>query len=442
MKLIIKDFGRAFLLGMVIFLIIKIVSFAYGNELVFDKNLVTNFFINQLYSIVLYFVNANYIRFLFKKFGKKINSFSIVWRFVLGTLLITLVSVFILNSVILMLKYDVSFTVSLTMQDIANYLAPLIITIIISVLFVAFFFYKTNQETKVKEQKVIAGRATAQFDALKNQLDPHFLFNSLNVLTSLIEEDPQSAQKFTTSLSKVYRYVLEQKNKELVTVEEEIRFAQTYISLLRMRFEDSIVFKVSDALLQSDAKVVPLSLQLLLENAVKHNQVTPSKPLEISISEENNYLVITNNLQPKSVLKHSSGVGLTNIQQRYYLLTSRPVEIAKDNRFFIVKIPMLTKQIATMTTQESYIQDKRYSRAKERVNAIKGFYGNLIAYVIIIPFLGWLNYRTTSFPWVIFPAMGWGFGLLIHAMEAFGFNPLWGKRWEERKIREFMEKDI
>ena len=273
-----------------------------------------------------------------------------------------------------------------------DFLGPMLIALVVSLIFTAFFFYKNKQESKVKEQKVIAGRATAQFDALKNQLDPHFLFNSLNVLTSLIEENPRGAQKFTTSLSKVYRYVLEQKSKELVTVEEEINFANTYISLLRTRFEDSIVFNISETLINKEAKVVPLSLQLLLENAVKHNQVNPKNPLEITITEEHNYLIISNNLQPKSVLKSSVGVGLSNIKQRYHLLTTRDVVIEKNATHFKVKIPMLTKQIATsMTKQEIYIQDKRYKRAKERVNAIKGFYcfTNIFNFIIFQKWIYW-----------------------------------------------------
>src|SRR5690606_1081073 len=157
------------------------------------------------------------------------------------------------------------------------------ITLIIVTIFHLAYFYNKRQQNKIKEQKFIAGTASAKFDALKNQLDPHFLFNSLNVLTSLIEENPENAQKFTTSLSKVYRYVLEQKDKELVLVDEELEFAKTYMSLLKMRFEDSIIFEMPEKASNPESKVVPLSLQLLLENAVKHNMVTTSKPLRIKI---------------------------------------------------------------------------------------------------------------------------------------------------------------
>ncbi|NNC69654.1 MAG: histidine kinase [Flavobacteriaceae bacterium] len=297
-----------------------------------------------------------------------------------------------------------------------------------------------GKETKI--QKVIAGTASAQFDALKNQLDPHFLFNSLNVLTSLIDEDPNNAQKFTTSLSKVYRYVLEQKNKDLVTVEDELNFARTYMSLLKNRFEDSIIFEIPDNVSNPDAKVVPLSLQLLLENAVKHNTVAANKPLHIKIYETENSLVVENNLQPKQVVKKSSGVGLANIVQRYALLTKREMTIEETSKKFRVSIPMLTKQVSTaLEIQQDYIEDKRYFRAKERVKKVKEFYGNLTSYLIVIPVLAYINYQTTDFPWVIFPALGWGFGVLAHYLEATDRTPFLGRNWEERKINELMQED-
>ena len=297
-----------------------------------------------------------------------------------------------------------------------------------------------GQETKI--QKVIAGSASAQFDALKNQLDPHFLFNSLNVLTSLIDEDPDNAQRFTTSLSKVYRYVLEQKNKELVTVEDELNFARTYMSLLKMRFEDSIIFEIPEKVSNPEAKVVPLSLQLLLENAVKHNTVAANKPLHIKIYERENNLVVENNIQPKQVVKKSSGVGLANISQRYGLLTKREMVIEETSKTFSVAVPMLTKQVSTsIEIQQDYIEDKRYYRAKERLKKVKEFYGNLTSYVIVIPILAFINYRTTDFPWVIFPALGWGFGVLAHWLEATGRTPFMGRNWEDKKIREIMEKE-
>jgi hypothetical protein len=359
----------------------------------------------------------------------------------MGNIAVSLLGIFLARSIILTGFNGVGFLEFLKEESAAYYVNSLMIALCVSAIFFGLYFYKYRQETRVKQQKIIAGAASAQFDALKNQLDPHFLFNSLNVLTSLIEEDPQQAQRFTTGLSKVYRYVLEQKNKEVVPVDEEFAFARTYVRLLKMRFEDSIVFDIPEQSANPEGKIVPLSLQLLLENAVKHNVVTQESPLHIKVEERGGFIVVTNTLQPKQVVKKSSGVGLQNIRNRYSLLTRRQVAIKMADGTFEVAIPILTRQVTRQVTQEAFVEDKRYQKAKEKVEAIKGFYGNLGAYLLVIPFLAWLNWKSTSFPWALFPAVGWGFGLVMHGLEAYGYNPLWGKRWEARKIQELMERD-
>ena len=394
-----------------------------------------------LFSFVLTLVNAYYYDGVSIRYDWATQPKARLWVGALGSVILSIIAFGLVRMFLSMVLYGNSFSSFLENEESFSYVFAIIITVLISLFLHAFHFYKALQENKVKEQKIIAGTASAKFDALKNQLDPHFLFNSLNVLTSLIEEDPDQAQKFTTSLSKVYRYVLEQKNKDLVSVDEELQFAKTYVKLLKMRFEDSIILDIPEKASDPEAKIVPLSLQLLLENAVKHNIVNSAKPLHIRIYEENGHLKVTNNLQEKQVVKKSSGVGLQNIQQRYELLSTRKMKIQKTATDFTVQLPMLTQKISVVETQEDFIEDKRYQKAKERVENIKGFYGNLIAYCIIIPCLAFLNYKTTSFPWIIFPVVGWGFGLLTHGMEAFGYHPIWGKRWEERKLRELMERD-
>ena len=299
------------------------------------------------------------------------------------------------------------------------------------------YLYKWYQENKLKEQKVIAGNASAKFESLKNQIDPHFLFNSLNVLSSLIEENPDNAQRFTTSLSKIYRYVLEQKDKELVLVEEELAFAKTYMNLLKMRFENSISYELPSEYDNSEARVVPLSLQLLLENTIKHNSASEQKPLHIKIYVENNYLVIQNNLQKKEVLQERKGVGLQNIVARYALISERKVLIDENESDFKVFIPILTKQISFMETKNELTENMSYIKAKERVEKLKGFYGNLISYCCVIPILILINLNTSSFQWFWFPMLGWGLGLSFHAFETFGY----GKSWEEKKIQEILNKD-
>lgn len=295
---------------------------------------------------------------------------------------------------------------------------------------------KRSSKKEVVEQKLIAKSANAQFESLKNQLDPHFLFNSLNVLSSLIDENPSQAQKFTASMSKIYRYVLEQKDKELVTIEDEIEFAKTYCGLLKTRFEDSVnfIFDVKEDDLRRF--VVPLSLQLLLENCIKHNLATSSKPLLIRIFTEGDTLCIENNLQIREQIKESAGIGLANIVQRYSLLTKKNVFIERSEDHFKVKLPILSEKPNTASI-DTKSQDKAYERAKKRVKEIKGFYGNLISYCTVIPFLIFVNlYIQNHYYWFWWPLLGWGVGVASHAFQVFGI----GTSWQEKKIQEIMDK--
>ena len=298
--------------------------------------------------------------------------------------------------------------------------------------------WKNSTKKEVVEQKLIAKSANAQFESLKNQLDPHFLFNSLNVLDSLIEENPIQAQRFTNSMSKIYRYVLEQKDKELVSVEEEIDFAKTYCELLKTRFEDAVTFDFNISEEDKKGFVVPLSLQLLLENSIKHNFATSSKPLNIKIFTEKGNLIIENNLQTRELPNTSTGVGLANIVSRYNLLTERNVFVEKSEAFFRVKLPILTEKLNPMNPYTPSQEQLAYEKAAKRVEELKGFYGNLISYCIFIPFLIFINFQTSpKYHWFWWPMLGWGIGVISHGIKTFGI----GTDWEERQIRKYMEKE-
>ena len=433
-----KNIIIIFIIGCVIFVMANLVSggfsFKNGNELLIG------FMFNQLYSFVLGYSNMCFFDYMEGRSWKKKDIVKRIILGVLGSTIITLMGLFVLRGLIATLIEGVTLTDFIANEKLKYYQFGLWIILTIVIVFHFIYFYNKYQQNKIKEQKVIAGTASAKFDALKNQLDPHFLFNSLNVLTSLIEENPDNAQRFTTSLSKVYRYVLEQKSKELVTVDEELQFAKTYMSLLKMRFEDSIVFSMSEKASNPESKVVPLSLQLLLENAVKHNIVTANSPLHIKIYEDKGNLVVENNLQSKQIVKKSSGVGLSNIMQRYDLLTSKKVYINKEANRFAVAIPMLTKQISVMRPQS--IIDDSYVRARNHVEELKGFYYSLISYCLVIPFLIFINYKTSwDFQWFWFPMFGWGLGLAIQGFRVFVNDKAFGRRWEERKINEFMQDE-
>ncbi|MCP2027717.1 sensor histidine kinase YesM [Flavobacterium sp. HSC-32F16] len=431
---------KAFLIGGVVFLFSFLIRFASFGTTVFTKDLYIYFLYCMLYSVVLYVVNASLFVYLDKVF-EGANRFSARRIFIgfISSFFISLFVIFVLRiftQVVIERRPLLSF---LANEDPANYIESSVITFIVLLIFHALHFYKLYQENKVIQQKIIAGTANAKFESLKNQIDPHFLFNSLNVLSSLIEENPDNAQRFTTSLSKIYRYVLEQKDKELVSVEDELSFAKTYMNLLKMRFENSLFYELPAGNINPDAKVVPLSLQLLLENTVKHNVVSEQKPLHIRIFIDKDYLVIQNDLQKKEVLQDRQGVGLQNIVNRYGIITDRKVLIEQDEKNFSVKIPILTKQITVMDISTEYNDEaKAYYRAKKRVEELKGFYGNVISYLCVIPFLVFINLKfSPGFQWFWFSALGWGFGVAMHAFKVFGYS----SDWEERKIREILEKE-
>ena len=431
-----KNILITFGIGCIVFVIGNAIFSGFEFE---DSNeLLINFTFYQLYAFVLGYSTMYFFNYLEKYPWKEKEAVKRIVIGIIGSIALTLVGLFFLRMATALFYNKQSFETFMANESYRDYTFGLWITLSIVITFHAVYFFKKNQEKKVKESQIVAQTQTAKFDALKNQLDPHFLFNSLNVLTSLIEENPDKAQDFTTSLSKVYRYVLEQKNKDLVSVDEELKFAKTYMSLLKMRFEDSIVFDIPEQASNPESKVVPLSLQLLLENAVKHNMVTEKNPLHIKIYEKDGLLIVENNLQIKQIVKKSSGVGLSNIMQRYQLLTKRKVIINQQADSFAVAIPMLTKQITIMETKSEHNREDAYYRAKKQVEEIKGFYGNLLSYCIVIPFIIFINYQTSwGFQWFWFPMLGWGMGLLFHAFAVFGY----GKSWEQRKIQEIMEKE-
>lgn len=433
----IKELPRAILIGLCIFSVILIIRLLNGEGVAFDSNLKMTFLYTFLYTFSLHLANTYLFIFLDKLFIKD--------RFSKNRIIVGFISSFILSVfVIFLLRIFINVVIEnntldnfLARETAGDYIVASVFTFIILLIIHIVYLYKWYQENKIKEQKIIAGTASAQFESLKNQIDPHFLFNSLNVLSSLIEENPENAQRFTTSLSKIYRYVLEQKDKELVSVSEELAFAKTYMNLLKMRFENSITFELPEGFDNPETKVVPLSLQLLLENTIKHNVVSERKPLHIKIYIENNYLIVENNLQKKEVLQDRRGVGLQNIVNRYGLISERKMLIEESATFFKVKIPILTKQIAFMETQNIYNENMAFMRAKDRVEKLKGFYGNLISYCCVIPVLIFINLKTGGFQWFWFPMFGWGMGVIFHAFETFGY----GKSWEEKKIQEILNKD-
>lgn len=207
-------------------------------------------------------------------------------------------------------------------------------------------FFEEWKRSEIKTERLQKQNLESHLATLKNQLSPHFLFNSLNVLSTLIHQDPKLAEKFINRLSLVYRYLLDNKDKEVINLDTELDFIKSYVFLLKIRFGENlnITINVND---QVDAMVPPMAVQMLLENAIKHNIIAEKKPLDIQVLvTDDNYLAVSNNLQIRSDKSRSTNVGLGNIRRRYEFLTNKEVEITQTQDEFIVKIPLLkfTKQ--------------------------------------------------------------------------------------------------
>ena len=212
------------------------------------------------------------------------------------------------------------------------------VTFIISFALKIVEFIKEKQEIVLQEERLKTEIIKLEYEALKNQVNPHFLFNSLNALTSLVAENDE-AVKFIKKLADVYRYVLEQKDKEVVSLERELEFVEAYAYLHKIRFGNNftINLKINDL----NKKVVPLSVQMLVENAIKHNIVSEDEPLKIDIYQSDDYLMVENNLQLKSLVKDSNKIGLENIRARYAYLTDKEFVVSNTKISFLVKVPLL-----------------------------------------------------------------------------------------------------
>ncbi|UII30268.1 sensor histidine kinase [Fulvivirga ulvae] len=217
----------------------------------------------------------------------------------------------------------------------------IVFTMLISLVLYSVSFLKSWRELAVESERMKKEVISSKYESLKNQVNPHFLFNSLNALTNLVYEDQDQAAKFIKKLSDVYRYVLESRDKDLVQLEMELKFAESYLFLQKIRYGDSLM--VAEQTMKAQGfKIPPLSIQMLLENAIKHNIISDDEPLQIELSQDDGYFFVINNLQKKNIIKSdSSEMGLANIKARYSFFTEKPVIIDDSNHKFTVGLPLL-----------------------------------------------------------------------------------------------------
>jgi LytS/YehU family sensor histidine kinase len=203
-------------------------------------------------------------------------------------------------------------------------------------------YFMQQLKLSVEEKELLKRESLmAQLNALKTQVNPHFLFNNLNTLCSIIPENPDQAVAFVQQLSKVYRHILEVKDEKSIPLKDEMAVLEAYAFLLKTRFGDNLEIDMQVDPKQMEDLIVPLSLQLLMENAIKHNIVSQDRPLKIIVKIIDGSLVVSNNLQKKNQIIESTGIGLTNIRNRYKLLTDKLILVTETLNDFTVSIPLI-----------------------------------------------------------------------------------------------------
>lgn len=221
-------------------------------------------------------------------------------------------------------------------------LSNLIPTIFIISIYEGAYFFEQWKKNFQRSESLASENIRSQFEVLKSQVDPHFLFNSLNTLAALIEPKNTDAQTYLEQLSDVYRYVLLSKQKETVALREELDFVHSYIYLNKTRYRDNLLVQSHIPEEAMEQRVAPLSLQILVENALKHNIISKDKPLTLRILvDQHGYIVVENNIQKKNILEKSTKIGLQNIINRYALLTARQIEISNTSDLFSVRLPLI-----------------------------------------------------------------------------------------------------
>ena len=256
----------------------------------------------------------------------------------IGTILIIYISILLFNKFICQFpkEQQAKFLV-------ASMIIGLLTCFTILLLDISTQFFGHWKKSLVEIEKYKNKTAQSQLQNLKNQINPHFLFNNLSVLSSLVYSDQDKAVDFINQLSKVYRYILENREAELATLESELTFIQSYIFLLQIRFDKNISFEIQVEESKKHLLIPPMSLQILVENVIKHNEISSEQPLKITLKTEGDFMVVENNYQLRSNHEPSSKTGLQNIKDRYLFFSTREIEIIQSEKF-TVKLPILQAQ--------------------------------------------------------------------------------------------------
>lgn len=302
---------------------------------------------NCLFSIAIGYPSWKGMYFLVNLLEKRLP-----WlRFPIKRLVVQVISMTLFAGLVIFLGLSVWFLLSdeLTfrnsMEDVIPALGVAYIFMILALIVgSSILFFKKWKEATIQQEELKRAHLALQYQSLRDQVRPHFLFNSLSSLVTLINTDTEKATRFVHKLSDVYRYLLEQREIELVALPEEIRFLEDYLYLQKIRFGESLQVSVELGQIE-DRMIIPLSLQMLVENAIKHNEASASHPLSIQMdATDDMQVMISNTLQPKTLTEKSSGLGIENLRRRLAFYTTEPLLVEEGAEKFTVIIPTLPKQ--------------------------------------------------------------------------------------------------
>lgn len=298
-------------------------------------------------SVMVTFIHACIYIFVFRKIfifvRAKFPLFEDAGKRIGFELILVVISYFILDPILAGFCINTFSDIDSVLGGVSMSISTLVMIFLVVAIYESIYFYQQLKHSIQEKEELQRENIKSQLEGLKSKVNPHFLFNSLNTLSYLIPEDAEKSVKFVQKLSKVYRYILEMSDEKLIPLRKELDFLNSYIFLLKERFEENLQVDIDIPATRMNDKIIPLSLQILFENAIKHNVISAAKPLLIKVLiNDNGKLIVENNLQKKKQIKDSTKFGLDNIKNRYRFFSEEAVDVIATSTSFIVTLPLIS----------------------------------------------------------------------------------------------------
>jgi sensor histidine kinase YesM len=337
-----------FTLGLSFVYVIFVVSYFMRHSTpfydVFSTDMIYFYCIQFVVGFVISCICWYLVLFFYNFLSERISFFALLLTTTIGIFVIMQFALAVFNFVRLIALFEYGMVIARFdfKQDLI-FLDKESVFIVLSILSYQFFYFHKTYSKEQLALKSALSKQMEQYESLRRQLSPHFLFNNINVLTALIEEDPKRAVHFSESLGNIYRHFLRQEDEDVVTLQKALTFSKNYLELLKYRFEDAFQYVLPKEV-PLNQYIIPLALQQVIENTIKHNELSKEKPLQVIIEIHKEYISIQNTKQPKHTTEKTKGIGIENIQKRYAFLTEKEVIIEETETNFTIKLPILNME--------------------------------------------------------------------------------------------------